>query len=133
MDGLSATASVIAVIQLIGSIASILKDYYVGVKEARSEIQRLYRSISSLAAVLTVFHDLKLSSIPLDIENLLHWMLEDLTNIQSKLGDTPRTDRPARWSKSLEWPFQKPDIQKLVAGIQNNKSTLALHVTVQNL
>jgi hypothetical protein len=48
MDGLSAAASVIAVIQLAQFMGSTLKDYYEGVWDARNDIEELYNSITNL-------------------------------------------------------------------------------------
>ena len=48
MDGLSGTASVIAVIQITTSISSALMDYYATVRDAKEEMQKLYHAIKSL-------------------------------------------------------------------------------------
>ena len=40
MDGLSAAASIIAVIQVAQAVGSGLKDYYEGVRDAREDIDR---------------------------------------------------------------------------------------------
>jgi uncharacterized phage infection (PIP) family protein YhgE len=58
MDGVSAAASIIAVIQIRQTVATILKDYYSGVRDARKDIQRLYNTINRLEAILTCINDL---------------------------------------------------------------------------
>ena len=45
MDGLSAAASVVAVIQIAQAVGSALKDYYQGVRDSREDIQKLYNSV----------------------------------------------------------------------------------------
>ena len=52
MDGLSSAASVIAVIQLAGSIVKICGDYIQEVKKARDEILEL-QQYSDFTSVLT--------------------------------------------------------------------------------
>ncbi|KAJ5394001.1 uncharacterized protein N7487_011642 [Penicillium crustosum] len=52
MDGLSSAASVIAVIQLAGSIVKICGDYIQEVKKARDEILELQQAVTDLEGVL---------------------------------------------------------------------------------
>lgn len=42
-------------------------------------------------------------------------------------------DRAARWARSLKWPFQKADVEKIVVSLERHKSTLALQFDVENL
>jgi hypothetical protein len=58
MDGLSSAASVIAVIQGAQSVASGLKNYYEGVRDARADIRKLYNSIKGLEAILSTIQEL---------------------------------------------------------------------------
>jgi hypothetical protein len=58
MDGLSGAASVIAVIQIAQSVASGLKDYYEGVRDARADIRKLYNSTKGLEAILSTIQGL---------------------------------------------------------------------------
>ena len=58
MDGLSAAASVIAVIQIAQSIGGFLKDMYRDIREARTEIERLYDSVISLEIIAKGLEDL---------------------------------------------------------------------------
>jgi ankyrin repeat domain-containing protein 50 len=58
MDGLSAAASIIAVIQITTSLASIPRNYYTIVREARADIQRLYYSMNSLRTIVSAIKQL---------------------------------------------------------------------------
>lgn len=52
MDGLSAVASVIAVIQISGAVLSLCAQYLKAVKNAKSDIEHLQGELSGLRAVL---------------------------------------------------------------------------------
>jgi len=52
MDGLSASASIIIVIQVSGQIFSLCWDYYFAVKDARDDIQLLLNELTALQDVL---------------------------------------------------------------------------------
>jgi predicted oxidoreductase len=140
MDGLSAAASVIAVIQITASLASILRDYYTGVRDAKADIQRLYYSMNSLRTVVAAVKQLNdrfeksltLSALLTDQNGPLQSVLLELKRIETKIGGVPK-DRSARVLKSLKWPFQKAEVEKMVLAIDSNKSTLALQFTVENL
>ncbi|CAG8974637.1 hypothetical protein HYALB_00012105 [Hymenoscyphus albidus] len=58
MDGISAAASVVAIVDIASKVASLLKDYYEGVKNAQDDIKRLYGSIQSLQVTLSRVYDI---------------------------------------------------------------------------
>ena len=60
MGGVSTAASLVAVTQITIYIASILRDYYSSVRDARSDILQLYNSIKSLQATLNAMRDDKI-------------------------------------------------------------------------
>ena len=140
MDGLSAAASIIAVIQITASLAGVLKDYYTGVRDSRGDIQRLYYSMNSLRVVITAIKQLNdrceksllLSALLTAQEGPLQSVFTELKRIELKLGPSPK-DKTARALRSLKWPFRKADMEKMVFSIDSNKATLALQFTIENL
>lgn len=52
MDGLSASASIITVIQVSGQIFSLCWDYYFAIKDTRDDIQFLRNELTALQDVL---------------------------------------------------------------------------------
>lgn len=58
MDGISSAASVIAVIQLTGSIVKICGGYIQEVKEAREEIISLQQQVAGLTGILEKLSEL---------------------------------------------------------------------------
>ena len=144
MDGLSTAASVIAVIQIAGFVASVLKGYYESARDARGNIQKLYHSVNSLETVLTALNDLKVrksdSGLLLTtalLENPhgpLQQACRELESLRKKLGDPSRFDkRIARIRQSVIWPLQEKDVEKIVKVLDSHKSSLELEVGVENL
>jgi len=136
MDGLSAAASIIAVIQITQAVGSGLKDYYEGVRGAREDIQKLYRAIKSLEAILKSIEELlKLPSIQDSLcETLftnqagpLKQCQAELERIKSKLGSS------GNHVQSLLWPFKKKDVEKRVTMLERYKSNLSLGIGLENL
>jgi hypothetical protein len=52
MEGLGAAASVIAVVDLVGKVATVLFQYLTVVKHAKAEIERLREELDRLTATL---------------------------------------------------------------------------------
>jgi hypothetical protein len=62
MDGLSAAASIVAVVQVIGSIVKICGGYIKGVKDTRKDIISLKREVADLIGLLEKLGELLHSS-----------------------------------------------------------------------
>jgi uncharacterized phage infection (PIP) family protein YhgE len=140
MDGLSGAASVIAVIQIAQSVASGLKDYYEGVRDARSDIRKLYSSIKGLEAILSTIQDLLnrgdagLAELKQSLESPLRQSELDLTKLRLDLqGSQEKLQKFGRAAQSLAWPFKKKDVEKTVKGLERNKSALMLALGVESL
>lgn len=142
MDGLSAAASVIAVIQIAKAVGSVLKDYYGAVRDARGEIKQLYHSVNSLEAILSCIEDLKVrhgdklvSSDLLDNpDGPLQKSNVELKTLQEKLVDKAKSrSRFKQAFDSLKWPFQKGDVEKAVSNIDRHKSALQLQIGTESL
>jgi hypothetical protein len=140
MDGLSGAASVIAVIQIAQSVASGLKDYYEGVRDARADIRTLYNSIKGLEAILSAIQDLLnrgdagLAESKQSLEPPLRQSELDLTKLRFDLqGSQEKRQKFGRAAQSLAWPFKKKDVEKTVDALERNKSALMLGLGVENL
>jgi hypothetical protein len=140
MDGLSGAASVIAVIQIAQSVASGLKDYYEGVRDARADIRTLYNSIKGLEAILSAIQDLLnrgdagLAESKQSLEPPLRQSELDLTKLRFDLqGSQEKFQKFGRAAQSLAWPFKKKDVEKMVDALERNKSALMLGLEVENL
>lgn len=124
MDGLSAAASVIAMVQIAQTIASAFKDYFAGVRNAREDIQRLYRSIKSVEFTLlslhgllngsTIYGNIDLAVFKIE-DNRLRQLQHELRSFQLLLNcSSSPTHRPVKKAmQSLIWPFKNKDIDNI--------------------
>src|SRR5437773_9495870 len=87
MDGLSAAASVIAVVQISGQVFNLCWTYYSNVKDARNDIRRLRIEVTSLQVVLTKVAELADTpgSAKLSILNLLNQSDGPIQQCQTEL------------------------------------------------
>lgn len=142
MDGLSAAASIIAVIQIAQDVGSGLKDYYECVRDARDDIQKLYRAIKSLEAILKSIQellnlpssqDLLCETLFTDQAGPLKQCQEELERLESELWSSGNPGKVRKAIQSLLWPFKKNDVEKRVTMLERYKSSLSLGIGLENL
>ena len=141
MDPLSVTASIIAVLQLTGTVVSLCYDFRSRIKNAPRDLKRIISEVISLRDVLerlvrladsaetagsnesTQLSTLKLLNKP---DGLLVKCQAELTALEKKL-------KPAigvkAVSKLLSWPLKERDVEKTLACIGRLKATLSLALT----
>lgn len=131
MDGLSAAASVIAVVDIALKLGETCQRYYMGVKNARRDIQRVRNSLESLTDILqniqTVVEEGKHPSLA-SLSSPLQQCGNDLTIASKKL-------QPSKHSvlQALKWPFNEKDVSKLVYDIEKHKANLNLALTTSTM
>ncbi|KAL7789091.1 ankyrin repeat-containing domain protein [Trichoderma ceciliae] len=139
MDGLSAAASVIAVIQICGSLLDVCRTYYTGVRDARKDITRLRNGINRLEDVLTSITDLAdaddsarlamLQSLVKPNSALTHCR-NDLSDLLEKLKCSQDHEGMRRFGwRALTWPLKSKDVDKALADIERHKSLFTLALT----
>jgi len=139
MDGVSAAASVIAVIQICGSVFDFCRTYYTGVKDARKDITRLRNEVTRLEGVLTSIADLadaddsaKLSVLQALVKpgGALSQCQDTLAGLLEKLQRGHDTEGMKRlgW-RALTWPLKSKDVDKVIAEIEKHKSLFTLALT----
>ncbi|RYO93373.1 hypothetical protein DL762_001072 [Monosporascus cannonballus] len=139
MDGTSAAASVIAVIQICASVFDLCRTYYTGVKDARKDITRLRNEVTRLESVLTSIADLadtddsaKLSVLRTLVKpgGALSQCQNDLTGLLGKLQCSYDKEGMNRFGwRSLTWPLKSKDVDKSIAEIDRHKSLFYLALT----
>jgi hypothetical protein len=85
MEGIAATASIIAFVESAAKIMLKLKDYYKAVRDARGDVQRLYPSISTLQTTLNSIEKNLRGREPLFLAELLRGPLGPLLVIREDL------------------------------------------------
>ena len=142
MDGLSAAGGVIAVIQISAQVYSLCQKYYLGVKDARQEIQRLSAELLTLQDVLHNVADLANSPNAANLSAIASLSKPDgptdqcaamLRDLQTKLESTSgSTNNPMRkyGLRALTWPLKIKELENALAAIQRNKSVFTLALAI---
>jgi hypothetical protein len=143
MDGISAAASAIAVVQISMQAFDLCRIYYLEAKEARNDIQRLRDEVTSLQDVLTNVADLAEdpSSAELLILNQLNQQdgpvqqcQRDLLGLVAKLETGRGKNQMKQFGlRALKWPFSNKDIEKLLMTIGRHKATFNLALTADHV
>ena len=139
MDVFNAAASIITVIQISGQLFDLCRTYYLEVKDARIDIQRLRSEAISLHDVLASVKDLADApeSAKLPILGLLNkpdgpvqQCMTELEGLTAKLELGQGKDRMKKFgSRALKWPFSSRDIDKAINAIGRHKATFNLALT----
>jgi hypothetical protein len=139
MDGLSAAASVIAVIQISSQIFDLCRTYYTNVRDARKDIERLRTEITSLQDVLANVIDLTddPNSSSLRTLNILNQEDGPVQQCQLELADLaaklkPREDKSRMRQfglRALKWPLTTKEVDKILVAIGKHKASFTLALT----
>ncbi|KAF4230403.1 hypothetical protein CNMCM6457_005979 [Aspergillus fumigatiaffinis] len=137
MEPLSGAASVIAVIQLTGTIIQICGAYISKVKDAKDDIIRLQQNIRALAVVLEALDNLLREPKGSEMSTLLRISRDivdcssSLTTIKKKI-DPERTQKQIRrWGlRAIKWPLKRTDVDKAVSDIERYKALFSLALQI---
>lgn len=137
MDGLSSAASVIAVIQLTGSLVTICSGYIQKVKHARDEIIILQRAAESLRQIfqdlLKFLQDSNKKRLPTSLR-----LASDITDCLSDLRALEARLDPGKGKKlmrkvglrALKWPLKRTEVEGVTRNLERYKSSFLLTLQV---
>lgn len=137
MDGLSSAASVIAVIQLTGSLVELCRGYIQKVKGARDEILTLQRAITGLQGTLQDLQSLIQSkdrkALPTSsrlVGNITD-CLSDLRALETRLGPGKKEKlmRKVGW-RALKWPLKRTEVEEVIQNLERYKTSFLLSLQV---
>jgi hypothetical protein len=141
MDGLSAAASVIAVIQISEDVVSLCSQYLKAVKNAKSDIVRLRDELGSLKSVLEGAQKLlegpnasrlETSRPLLDGLKGCYSQLEDL---ETKLKDHLKPEDKGKGMRlfglrALKWPFQSKKVDDVIQNLNKFRDILSASLNI---
>ncbi|KAB8237118.1 uncharacterized protein BDW43DRAFT_297519 [Aspergillus alliaceus] len=137
MEPLSGAASVIAVIQLTGTIIQICSTYIGKVKDAKEDIIRLQQSIKALAVVLEalnkLLHELKGSELSTSRKLLsdVAYCSSTLTKLRERIDPDSTQKSRRRWTfHALKWPLKRTEVDKAVNDIMEYKTLFSLALEI---
>lgn len=138
MDPLSGAASVIAVVQLAGSIFQICGQYLKNVKNATQDIQRFQEQIAALTKVLQSLYDLIRGSngntltTMQDLINNIAKCSSVLEDLKVKI-DPEITQQGVRrqWGlRAWKWPLARSEVDYTIKELDWYKTTFSLSLQV---
>ncbi|KAH3455644.1 hypothetical protein KXX05_005656 [Aspergillus fumigatus] len=137
MDAVSSVASIIAVIQLTGSIVKLCGGYIRAVKDAREEILDLQRAITGLQGTIQNLQKFLQSNngkvLPTSsrlVTNITD-CLSDLQALKARLdaGNGKRLMRKVGL-RALKWPLKRTEVEVVVKNLERYKTAFLLSLQV---
>lgn len=137
MDALSSAASIIAVIQLTGSLVKLCGSYFQEVKDARDEIFTLQQTIAGLQGTLQDLHKLSQSNdgkaLPTSsrlVGNITD-CLSDLRALEARLDPGKGKKLMRRVGlRAIKWPMKRAEVEGVIQKLKENKSLFLLSLQV---
>lgn len=141
MDVISAFASVIAVVQIADSIATLCKAYITGVYDAPADLRAILIEVGSVKCVLEAIELLGppvtgddkvaiLEKLRIPLEGCKEALMA-LEGLFPPLPAKGKRERLALSLASLAWPFKRDKALKLLDEIGRYKSTIAIGFTTE--
>jgi hypothetical protein len=137
MDGLSAAASVIAIIDISAKIALLCFQYSVAVKDAKKDIERLERTVTDVKNILEEVKQL-LDGQDKTRFSATHKLSDSLKECSRQLQELKTQLEPGKTYKvmhrfgvrALKWPFTNKQVEKMVASLKEYEQTFSLALQV---
>jgi hypothetical protein len=136
-EALGLATSVIAVIELSTTVASLCFEYYTNVKNARDDITRLQREAESLKVALKQVKSLLdgPNGAKLEVSRSLRNGVDDcssqLADLETKL-ETGRKHKVMRrfGVRALKWPFKNEEVEGIVKNLGRCREMISLGLQV---
>jgi hypothetical protein len=137
MDGLSSAASVIAVIQLTGSLVRLCRGYIQEVKDARDKIFALQRVITGLQGTLQDLrkflesNDGKALPTSSRLGCNIADCLSDLRALEARLDPGKGKKLMNKMGlRALKWPLKRTEVEGFIQNLERYKSSFLLCLQV---
>jgi hypothetical protein len=143
MDGISAAASIITLVQISAQIINLCRTYYSQVRDASTDIQRLREEITSLQNVLTKVADLANAPDSAELSTLgllnqpdgpAQQCLTELIALAAKLNPGQGKDTMKQFGlRALKWPFSSKEVGRAVTAIGRHRATFNLALAADQM
>ncbi|KAJ5629423.1 hypothetical protein N7528_003080 [Penicillium herquei] len=138
MDIVSSISSVIAIVQLAGSLAQLCGGYIQKVKGARDEILTLQQSIEGIQGTVSdlerlLSHDPQSLPSSSQLVSTIESCLSDLQGLEAKLD--PHGGKGTKMMRkvglrALKWPLKRGEVESMVQTLERYKSSFILSLQV---
>lgn len=137
MDGISAAASVIALVEISVKVLSLTVEYSTQVKSAKDDIARFCLELEAFIKVLRSLRELaqnpeatKLVTFKSLAESIQQCKL-DLEQLLKKLEPGKGRKAMSRYGvRALKWPFERKELHDLIGILERYKSTFIAALNV---
>ncbi len=135
MDGLSAAASVFAVIQISEDVVSLCSQYLKAVKNAKSDIERLQGELGHLRAVLEGAQKLLKGPNAARLETSrplldgLRACSSQLKDLETKLKGNSKGLRRLV-PRALKWPLESKNVDSIIQTLNRFRDTLSAGLNI---
>lgn len=132
MDGISAAASIIALVEMSVKVLSLTAEYSAQVKSAKKDIDRFHLELEAFIKVLRSLHELaqnteatKLGTFRSLTRSIQQCGL-DLEHLQMRLEPGKGQKAMSRYGvRALKWPFERKELYNLIGILERYKSTFS--------
>ena len=133
MDGLSGAASVVAIIDISAKITSLCYQYFVAVKGAKIEIERLQKKVADIERVLKNIKKLLDGPHKARLPTT-HNLFESLEQCSKELKHLEEELEPGKTRKvmsrvglrALKWPFTSKKVEMIISSMEGYEHTFTL-------
>ena len=129
MDGLSAAASTIAVIDISAKITVLCFQYSSSVKNAKKDIERLQKKVSDIRNVFGQVKQLldERDKLRPDLSGSFEECLLQLEKLNTQLDPGKTRKAMSRVGfRALKWPFKSKEVENIVASLESYEQTYTL-------
>ena len=137
IDGLSAAASILAVIEISAKVSSLCFEYSVAVKGAKEDVERLQQKVKDLGGILRHLRQLCERSdntrVPVirELAPSLQGCLDQLQKLEKPLKQGKRQRFMSRLGvRALTWPFKSKEVGEIISELESYQQTFALSLQV---
>ena len=137
MDGLSAAASILAVIEISAKVSALCFQYSVAVKGAKEGIERLQQKVKDIEGVLRHLRQLCERSdntrlpVSRELAPSLQGCLDQLQKLEKRLKQGKRQKVMSRLGvRALTWPFKSKEVGEIVSELESYQQIFALSLQV---
>ena len=137
MDGVSAAASIIAIIEISAKVAALCFQYSVAVKNASSDVRQLQGKVEDIGKIL---ENLKYTLEGSDESQVMVTgkLTESLKGYQQSLQELKEKLQPSKTrqamsrfgARALKWPFKSKELEKLLTIIDRYQQTFSLSLQI---
>ncbi|KAF9232179.1 hypothetical protein BU15DRAFT_81523 [Melanogaster broomeanus] len=148
MDGLSAAATILQLLQVAAQVSTALSQYVAAVKGAESSRSRLVDQITLITAaakaVGSVLQNPPSSRTPEQQALVMEWFKRDgsaarcerkLEDLLSWLHDEVNSNKPTRWVKRLMWPMEENRIHAAIRAFEGHmpyfRDVLSIDISIR--